>query len=1059
MLNWRTKKPSQNVQPKYSDCHGDKENRQTYFRVIRFNDKEQFKKKSNRVITAQYGILSFLPLFTIEQLLKFTNQYFLFISILQQIPDASPVGRFTTILPLTIKFGFSAIKSIIKDLIKHIRDYKVNHKCVEVLRNGVLVQERWSEIGIGDIIKVKNNNIFPADLVLLSSSEPQGICHIETTHLDGEVNLKIRQCVKETSYCKELKDLIGLNGIIECELPNKLLYNFLGRLTIMNNNPIPLDNKQFLLRGSVLRNSKWIYGVVVYSGHETKIMLNQSLRSLKESAMETIHNSLLKTVFILIFFLSLMCALCSLWWTKHNINKHWYLEQRDVNAYAFLLQSISFFVIFHNTIPVSYVYIEVVRFLQDWFINNDIDMYQEESNTPARVRSQNLNVELAKVKYIFSDKTGTLTKNIMKLKHCSIAGELYLEGSQNKMINNSINHSTKNYILDFLRIMSVCHTVIPEKSKMTDEIVYNASSPDEQALVIGSQQFGFTFHTRCSSSVTITTLNGEETYEILNIIEFTNSRKRMSVIVRAPDGQIKLFCKGADTGIIKRLSKSGEKYKHQSLMHLNDFARSGYRTLCFAYKNISKSFYNRWKDEYLNASTVLINRESAKNKVAEKIEKKLTLIGVTAIENKLQDNVPKTIQALMCAAIKIWILTGDKEETALHIGFSTTLITQDSSIIIFNESNLTDLRHTINQKIYNLGLTVETMNCTLIISGRLLKHALSSDLKMKFLKLCLDCKSVICYRMSPAQKAEIVYLVTKYTNEVTLAISDGSNDVPMLHNASIGVGVVGLDGLQAYNASDYSIAQFNYLLKLLFVHGAWNYEKITKMIYFYHYKTVIFNSLQLWFAIYSGWSGQVLFDRWNICTYKSLFTVSLPFVMGVFLTTCSTETRLKCPQLYYQTQNVFNLKMFWIWIINALFHSLLLFWLCLFIMRHEVIWTKGRLGDYSVFGNVIYTCTLVIVCFKAGLHIQSWSLIVHLAIWVSILLWISFIIAYNELKIILMHFTVFINVNEIIFSSSIFWITIIFTPSVVLLLDIVIITIQRTLSNDTMITKNGNLVK
>ncbi|XP_025203440.1 probable phospholipid-transporting ATPase IA [Melanaphis sacchari] len=1057
MLNWRTKKPSQSVQHKYSDFHGNEV--QQYFRVIRFNDKEQSKKKSNQVVTAKYGILSFLPLFSIEQLTKFTNQYFLFISVLQQIPDASPVGRFTTILPLTIKFGFSAIKSIIIDLIRHIKDYKVNHKYVEVLRNGILIQERWSEIGIGDIIKVKNNNIFPADLVLLSSSELHGTCHIETTHLDGEENLKIRQCVKETSHCKELKDLISLNGIIECELPNKLLYNFLGRLIIINNDPIPLDNKQFLVRGSVLRNSKWIYGVVVYSGHETKIMLNQSLRSLKESAMETIQNSIIKTVFLLIFLLSITCALCSLWWTKNNINKHWYLEQRDVNAYTFLLQSISFFVVLHNTIPVSSIYIEVVRFLQAWFINNDIDMYHEESNTPARVRSRNLNVELAKVKYILTDKTGTLTKNIMKLKHCSIAGELYLEGSQDKIINNSINHSTKNYILEFLRIMCVCHTVIPEKSKLTNEIVYNASSPDEQALVIGSQQFGFKFHTRCPTSVTITTLYGEETYEILNIIEFTNSRKRMSVIVRTPDGQIKLFCKGADTSIIKRLSKSGEKYKNQSLMHLNDFARSGYRTLCFAYKNISEGAYNKWKHKYLNASAVLVNRETAKNKVAEIIEKKLTLIGVTAIENKLQDNVPKTIQALMCAAIKVWILTGDKEETAINIGLSTKLITQDSSIIIFNESKLTDLSHTINQKMCNLDLTIKTINCTLIISGRFLKHALSSELKIKFLKLCFNCKSVICYRISPKQKAEIVDLVTKYTNEVTLAIGDGANDIPMIHKASIGVGVIGLDGLQAYNASDYSIAQFNYLLKLLFVHGAWNHEKIIKMIYFHHYKTVVFNSLQLWFAIYSGWSGQVLFDRWNIFTYKSLFTVSLPIIMGLFLTTCSTETRLKCPQLYYKTQNVFSFKMFWMWIVNALFHSIFLFWICLFIMKHEVIWIKGRLGDYSVFGNVIYTCTLIVVCFKAGLHIQSWSFIVHLAIWVSILLWISFIIIYDEVKNILMHFTVFINVNEIIFRSSVFWITIIFTTSVVLLLDIVVLTIQRILSNDMTTKKNRILNK
>ncbi|KAF0723157.1 putative phospholipid-transporting ATPase IA isoform X1, partial [Aphis craccivora] len=213
--------------------------------------------------------------------------------------------------------------------IKHIKDYKVNHKYVEVLRNGILVQERWSEIGIGDIIKVKNNNIFPADLVLLSSSELHGICHVETKHLDGEHNLKIKQCVKETSCCKEIKDLIALNGIIECELPNKLFYNFLGRLKIMNKNPIPLDNKQFLLRGSILRNSKWIYGVVIYSGHETKIMINKSLRSvLKESAMGKIQNSLLKTIFLLIFSLSITCALCSLWWIKNGTNKYWYLEQR-----------------------------------------------------------------------------------------------------------------------------------------------------------------------------------------------------------------------------------------------------------------------------------------------------------------------------------------------------------------------------------------------------------------------------------------------------------------------------------------------------------------------------------------------------------------------------------------------------------------------------------------------------------------------------------------------------------------------------------------------------------
>ncbi|XP_025410244.1 probable phospholipid-transporting ATPase IA isoform X2 [Sipha flava] len=996
MHHWRMKSQCQNTCPKYSDFHKTYEINHDHCRIIHFNDKEQPKSKSNRVITAKYGVLSFLPLFCIEQFRHFPNQYYTFIAILQQIPDVSPVGRFTTIIPLGFVFFISAIISIIKDVIINIRDHKINFTRVEVLRNGILVQEKWSDIGVGDILKIKKNDIFPADLILLSSSELYGTCYVETFNLDNETNLKIRQCLQETLYCKELQDLINLNGFIECELPNKLLYTFLGRLTLMNNSSIPLDNKQFLHRGSILRNTNWIYGVVIYTGEETKLMLNKTVNSLKKSTMDRFLNSQLKTVFLLIILLSLVCAICNTLWTKKNFKNHWYLELKDADSYTLFLQFISFFIIFHNTIPVSLqVYVRVVRLLQAWFIKNDIDMYHEENNSPAMVKSPNLNFELGKVKYIFSDTTGTLTKNVMQLKHCSIAGELYYEGSRNKIIKNMKNHSRRSYILEFFRILLTCQTVVSERFQYAGGIVNNSISPDELALVTGSQKFGFTCLTRCPNSVTIKTLDLEEHYEILNIIEFTNSRKRMSVIVRTSDSKIKLYCKGADTAIFKCLSKIEEKYKNQTIVHLNNFARAGYRTLCFAYVNISEKFYEKWKEEYLKASCVLINREAAKNKVAEKIERKLKLIGVTAIRNKLQDHVPKTIEALMSAGIKIWLLTGDKQETAINIGLSSRLITQNGPIIIFNKSKLMDLKLAVRKNTHSRDYLFNKNNCTLVINGQLLEHALSNDIKMDFLKLCVNFKSVIVCRISATQKAE-----------------------------------------------------FKYLSKLLFVHGASNYKRISMMIYFCYYKSVCFFTLQLWFAMYSAWSGQILFDRWSFCAYNVLYTAIPPLIIGLFLNTYSADKRLKNPQLYMPTKNIFNYKIFWVWIVVAVFHSMFIFWICLLFMKHEVIWTQGIVSDYSVLGNAIYTSSLVIVCLKAELHTQSWSFVVHLTTLISILSWISFIIVNNQLKKILLIFSASIDLSEIILTSSIFWIALIFTTSVIFITDLAAITIKRTLCNN-----------
>ncbi|XP_025421825.1 probable phospholipid-transporting ATPase IA isoform X2 [Sipha flava] len=1043
--------------PDAVDCLGVRDNRS-----IHINSDQLYKSCSNCISTAKYSLLSFLPIFLFEQFRRYSNCFFLLIALLQQIPEVSPTGRFTTLVPLCFILLVSAVKEIIEDFKRHRADREVNHRKVEVLSDGIWTPQRWDLINVGDIVRVKNNTFFPADLLILSSSEPQSMCYIETMNLDGETNLKIRQGLPETSHFVEANDLMRLKGTIECELPNRLIYDFVGSLKLVDRVPLSLGPNHLLLRGAMLRNTSWVCSLVIYTGHETKLMMNQTSAPLKRSTVDKIVNTQIIMLFLLLCSLCLISSFCNIVWTKQKGQKDWYLQIDDIATYKFAFNLLTFFILFNNLIPISLqVTVEVVRFMQAMFINNDIEMYHEESNTPAMARTSNLNEELGMVKYIFSDKTGTLTRNVMEFKHCSIAGILYLEGSKETLIKNLENHPTKIYILEFLRMMSVCHTVIPENINNSNEIVYHASSPDEQALLKGSQQFGYVFHARTPKSVLISALGKNEEYQVLTVIEFTSARKRMSVIVRTPDKKIHLYCKGADTVIFERLSRKGEQYKDITLKHLEEFANTGYRTLCFAYSEISENFYSSWNEKFVKASNVLTNREVAIDEVAKLIEVNLILLGATAVEDKLQDQVPETIAALIKADISVWVLTGDKQETAINIGFSTNLISQGTPLIILNEPTLDELRESLRHHINELGPSVgKSANpCTLIIDGQSLKHALSHDLKMDFLELCMSCKSVICCRVSPMQKAEVVELVTSNTHEVTLAIGDGANDVAMIQKAHVGVGISGVEGLQAACASDYSIAQFKFLLKLLFVHGAWNYNRMSKLILYSFYKNICLYIIELWFAIYSGWSGQIIFERWTIGLYNVLFTAAPPLVMGIFDIVCTANTRLKFPQLYSQTLDTFNVRIFWIWVVNALLHSFLLFWIGLFAMKHEVLWSNGKEGGYLLMGNCIYTYVVIVVCLKAGLHIQSWSYIVHIAIWGSIVTWFAFLVLYSHIWQILPVGAVFTGMDIMVFTSPIFWVLLVFSVFVVMGLDLTILSLKTTTRKSLVQTLRENEIR
>ncbi|XP_078072929.1 phospholipid-transporting ATPase IA isoform X5 [Mustelus asterias] len=1039
-------------------------------RTIFINRPQLIKFCSNHVSTAKYNPLTFLPRFLYSQFRRAANSFFLFIALLQQIPDVSPTGRYTTLVPLLFILLVAAVKEIIEDIKRHNADSGVNKKKAQVLRNRAWEIVHWEKVAVGEIVKVTNGEHLPADLVILSSSEPQAMCYIETSNLDGETNLKIRQGLPQTAEMKDIDSLMNLSGKLECESPNRHLYDFVGNIRFDGKSTFPLGQDQILLRGAQLRNTQWVHGIVVYTGHDTKLMQNTTQAPLKLSNVERITNVQILLLFGVLLFISLVCAIGSTIWTSRHAKGDWYLDFSGSGASYFGLNFLTFIILFNNLIPISLlVTLEVVKFIQAFFINWDMDMIYEPTNTPAMARTSNLNEELGQVKYIFSDKTGTLTCNVMEFKKCTVAGIAYGhfpdhvdvrysedcrkgESSNGEsafqdpslLENLQGNHPTAPVICEFLTMMAICHTAVPERD--VDKIIYQASSPDEGALVRAAKQLGFVFSGRTPNSVIIEALGQEEKYELLNVLEFTSNRKRMSVIVRMPSGKLRLYCKGADTVIYERLSESS-RYKDITLKHLEQFATEGLRTLCFAVAEISETMYQDWLEVYHRASTALQNRILKLEESYELIEKNLQLLGATAIEDRLQDKVPETIETLSKADIKIWILTGDKQETAINIGHACKLLTKNMGLMVLNTHTLDTTRETLVHHCNTLGDALRKDNdFALIIDGKTLKYALTFGVRQSFLDLALSCKAVICCRVSPLQKSEIVDMVKKQVKVITLAIGDGANDVGMIQTAHVGVGISGNEGLQAANSSDYSIAQFKYLKNLLLVHGAWNYNRVAKCILYCFYKNIVLYIIEIWFAFVNGFSGQILFERWCIGLYNVIFTALPPLTLGIFERSCRKENMLKYPELYKTSQNAlnFNTKVFWVHCLNGLFHSVILFWFPLKALEHDTAYGNGKTPGRLLLGNMVYTFVVITVCLKAGLETASWTVFSHVAIWGSIGMWVVFFGIYSSLWPAIPLAPDISGEAVMLFSSGVFWMGLFFIPITSLLWDVIYKVIRRT---------------
>lgn len=884
-----------------------------------------------------------------------------------------------------------------------------------------------------------------ADLLLLASSEPHGMCYIETAELDGETNLKLRQALPDTNHMDAEGHLSQFNGIIKCEPPNNNLHRFDGALTFQGKQ-YPIDNDKILLRGCVLRNTKWIHGLVIFAGHDTKLMQNSGGARFKRTKMDKLMNVMVLSIFAFLFFLCLLCAFGSaIWNTQTGGDFQIYLPWETftktpaaIGALGFL----SFIILLNTLVPISlYVSVEIIRLIQSWLIDWDIQMYYPENNTPANARSTTLTEELGQIQYIFSDKTGTLTRNIMTFNKCTIAGVSYGLGQTQasagaaarsggdaassssagagqklnrvdfgwnkyadpnfEFFDESLVTGTRNgdkNIVEFFKLLSLCHTVVPD-TNANGMLFYKAQSPDEEALVSAAKNFGCVFTRRTPTQVFIEVHGVEEVWELLTILEFNSDRKRMSVVMRMPNGKLRLLTKGADSVIYARLSQTNtpEALRTATSKHLEDFANEGLRTLCLAYRDLSDEEYEKWKLEHHAASVALVDREQKLNAVAEHIETDLTLIGATAIEDRLQDGVPEAIANLAQAGINIWVLTGDKQETAINIGFSCKLLRTDMEVCIINGKEEADTMTTVDQ-VSRIVAANEEVEKALVIDGHSLHHVLEEKNKLKFLDVATKCKAVICCRVSPLQKALVVMLVKEHKKAVTLAIGDGANDVSMIQAAHIGVGISGQEGRQAVLASDYSFAQFRFLERLLLVHGRWSYMRMCKFMSYFFYKNFAFTLCQFWYAFFSGFAATTLYDSWLITFYNVIFT-SLPvLVVGTMDQDVSDTNSLKFPQLYIPGQKglLFNKKLFWLSLLKGMWVSVILFFFSLGAL-YDLLAADGRNnGDLIFFGTAVAAILVLVVNIEIGIHTYHWTAINHLFVYASILsIWLFFFILYS----------------------------------------------------------------
>ncbi|XP_039499044.1 phospholipid-transporting ATPase IF isoform X5 [Drosophila santomea] len=1208
--------------------------------------KKKRPKGQNRIKSTKYTLITFLPQNLLEQFRRIANFYFLVMTIISLLID-SPVSPMTSLLPLVFVIAVTAAKQGYEDILRYRTDNVVNSSPVTVIRDGKEAIIKSQDVIPGELIVVERDCDVPCDLVLLRSTDPHGKCFITTANLDGESNLKTLMVPRDLPTV-DLPEMHKL-GMIECESPTTDLYSFNGKIELKGGDGrvLPLSAENVLLRGSRVKNTECVIGCAVYTGMISKLQLNSRLTRNKNASSETYINR-----FLIVILLALIAIVTLLYFLKRYnelfvIPKLTYLGDAtdSYSVKQFLQDYLSFLILFNYLIPISlYVTIELQRVIGSWFMEWDLELYENETDQPCVVNTSNLNEELGQINILFSDKTGTLTKNEMNFQQCSINGSKFhfkktrLEDEETKALLDINRFSASQRV--FFQALSICHTVqvasgsleeadagtakrepvtaiksgppemysisdITEEShnasqqselnvshtidnsvsahpngvgstitssdvnpllvsddgygverrkrpvvvkrspnfarsnrmhnaaasdqnvsqtdlnvatngvadatpnfrpislqfrRSTSEkdlqqsweapngqapghrrahsygapnayltspvtastppasvlfrspsttsresyaaptftrqptilvraesqrrkneirefiftLDYQASSPDEKALVEACANLGMVYTGDDDETLRVRIVPPhmdykrpfgkpkEETFQRLHVLEFTSDRKRMSVIVRDTEGRRWIYTKGAESYVFPLCANSSADLVTKTDAHISDFARLGLRTLAIARRLIGEEEYQDFLVELAQANSSLENRKQLSEECYAKIESNLDLLGATAVEDALQDDVADTLVSLQAAGIKIWVLTGDKVETALNIALSCGHIPPDAKKYFIvdcknREEMLLHLNALDREIIFGIG-----QQCALLIDGKSLGVALA-EASSEFRDVAVKCTAVLCCRLSPLQKSEVVSLI-KSSNENynTASIGDGANDVSMIQEAHVGIGIMGREGRQAARCADFAFAKFCMLKRLLLVHGHYHSVRLSLLVLYFFYKNIVFMGIMFLFQFHTLFSSSSVYDSLFLTLYNVIYT-SLPILFIAISEKPYTEEKLmRTPQLY--KKNTDNKQLHWpyflMWVLFAIYHSVIIFYFafCLF-SYNNVILNYGQTVAFSCFGTLLMWTVVVVVNLKLWLESMYLSFWYIFTIIISIVGFIVTTVIYNVINL------------------------------------------------------------
>ena len=1013
-------------------------------RFVYFNNQElNITEWSNQEENNKYNILTFIPLVLFNQFKQFGNFFYLIMSISQFIPELKVGFMFAYISPLAFVICVSMAKELYDDINRRIQDKKTNSTKVEVLvptennTNFIIIQKSSADLLVGDIIQLKKDCRVPADIIVLKTFNEanENQAFIRTDQLDGETDWKLRKAPGLTQQMEELQYFTS-HAVAECEPPSKLIYNFQGVVNCQTEEGIKKEalNLENTMWASTVVASMKVIGIVIYTGKETRARMNSSSPKMKIGILDQELNKSNFYLFIIMLILSLFLA-----------------SMKGFSSKFFFI-FFKYIILFCAIIPISLrVNLDVSKTYFSYAINRD------KSIPETIARNSTIPEELGRISYVFSDKTGTLTKNEMIFKKIALEQEEFGEENFNELntivskdcqdddaplldiVNmdknniegpksqesssleedsfnaNPISTTKKKkrlrrqrnkIIRDIITSMVLCNNVTPIKDdKNPDLLTYQASSPDEVALVKFAETLKMRLMARSDKEIIIKdSADHFEEFEILANFPFSSDTKRMGIILKNKKyGHIIYYLKGAENVMIKFVKKEYISFISENAENL---ATKGLRTLVLTQKIISENDFNEWNKEYKNALTAMENRKEKIAEVVSKLENNMDFLCVTGVEDLLQDEVATTIDNLRNAGMKVWMLTGDKVETATCISISAGIKSKNQSIFTIrndefsHESKEDDIRE-LRKKLEDYRKKISIESHIFIIDGDSLDLALN-NCEEDFFTTTMDAPSVVCCRCSPTQKRKIVKTIKNYTTARTAAVGDGGNDVAMIQEADVGIGIVGKEGLQASLAADYSIKEFKSLSVLLLWWGRISYKNTSTMANFIIHRGLIISLNQFIFSYIFYYNPVPMYSGFLSFGYSTIFT-SLPSISVLLDQDIAKINVLKFPSLYKALLKgrELNLKSFLFWLFKSIFQAAVIMF-----------------GSFLIFKDNIFL-KIVTVTFTALIYLE----ILNVYLEINTYHWFMFVAFASTCAVYLLTIWLFNYYLDIyfIFKANIFW--------------------------------------